>query len=93
MICLHAAVPSCGTPLPWMGAVDPGLLPWAPASMRAGQYARATIINAHSLPEIVWSCLLFLLITVDPDIHITDPITTLLRVCVPFFNSLFILRG
>lgn len=41
------------------------------------------------LPEIVWSCLLFLLITVDPDIHITDLITTLLRVCVPFFNSFY----
>lgn len=35
---------------PWHGAVDPGLLPWGAGEQASRQYARATIINAHSPP-------------------------------------------
>lgn len=71
---------------PWMVRSILGCCCWL-AGMgrrRARQYARATIINAHSLPEIVWSCLLFLLITVDPDIHITDLIHNAVACVCPF---------
>lgn len=70
--------------------VDPGLLAWASANRQSKQYARATIINAHSLPEIVWSCLLFFSSRLTLIFTLLTFITTLLRVCVPFFNSLFI---
>lgn len=62
---------------------------WHGRRRPAGNTLEQLLLMPTPLPEIVWSCLLFLLITVDPDIHITDLITTLLRVCVPFFNSFY----
>lgn len=57
-----------------------------------GRLREETVITTPSLPEISLSLFTFplLIITVEPDITIhTTIITTLLRVCVPFFNCLY----